>query len=86
MSPESLVRSLLRSDAPESPVHALSLLAGLTLCASLVVLVLAVWYQAVLCPKVDGQLVAALGILSGSVAALAGVVHLRSNPAQDAPR
>jgi hypothetical protein len=49
-----------------------------------VVLTLAVWYQACLDQHVDGGLVGALGIISGSVAGLAGVAyHKQGGPNGD---
>jgi hypothetical protein len=79
--PIGLLRALVDVSQPESTKRALALLAGTTLCACLALLTLAVWYQALVFQAVDGHLVAALGLISGSVAALAGVAYHK----QDGP-
>lgn len=76
-----LFRCLIRTDQPESTKRALALMAGSTLCACLSLLTMAVWYQAVMIGTVDTGLNVALGIVSGSVAALAGVAYRK----QDSP-
>ena len=76
-----MFQRLVRTDQPESTKRALALMAGGTLCFCLVVLTLAVWYQAVLIGKVDTGLNVALGIISGSVAALAGVAYRKQDEA-----
>jgi hypothetical protein len=50
-------------------------MAGGTLCFGQTVLILAVWYQALLKSAVDGNLVTCLGLVSASVAGLAGVAY-----------
>ena len=72
-----ILRLLIRTDQPESTKRALALMAGITLCSCEMILTLAVWYQAVMAAKVDGTLVAALGVLSGIVAGLAGVAYYK---------
>ena len=79
-----LFQRLIRTDQPEEVRRALMWIAGCTLCFCLVVLTLAVWYQACLDQHVDGGLVGALGIISGSVAGLAGVsYHKQGGPNGD---
>lgn len=78
--PIGLLRRLLRTDQPESTKRALALLGGLTLCSCLTLMSLAVWYQALMFQKVDGNLVAALLGLSTSVAGLAGVAYYKKEP------
>ena len=73
--PMGLFQKLVRTDQPESTKRALALMSGGTLCGCLIVLTLAVWWQALMIGKVDAGLVTALGLLSGSVAALAGVAY-----------
>lgn len=75
-----LLQRLVRTDQPESTKRFLAILAGITLCCCLSLLTLAVWYQAVVWDHVDGNLVAALGILSTSVAGLAGVAYFKPEP------
>jgi hypothetical protein len=81
---KGLLSRLLRTDCPESTPRALALLAGITLCFCLVVLTLAVWYEAVMNGHVDTGLVAALSVISGSVAILAGAVHRQAEPQEPA--
>ncbi len=66
---------LLDPAQPESTKRFLALISALTLCGCLVVLTLAVWYQALVFERVDGNLVAALGLISASVAGLAGSAY-----------
>jgi len=82
----SLFQRLVRTDQPESTKRALALMAGSTLCACLALLTLAVWYQALVDHAVDGGLVTALGLLSASVAGLAGAAYRKQEtpPAGDA--
>ena len=77
-----LLRALVRTDCPENAERALALLAGLTLCFGLVVLILAVWWQSLMNDQghVDGTLVTALFSLSASVAVLAGYIHRSAGP------
>jgi len=70
-----LFRCLIRTDQPESTKRALALLSGGTLCGCLVILTLAVWYQALVYQRVDPGLVTALGLLSAAVAGLAGAAY-----------
>jgi hypothetical protein len=77
-----LFRRLVRTDQPESTKRAVALLASCTLCFCEVVLILAIWYQAVLIGKVDPNLNYALGIISASVAGLAGVTYRKPEDPQ----
>lgn len=74
-----LVR-VLRTDQPESSKRAMALLAGITLCFCLVVLTFAAWYQAMVDHAVDSGLVTALGLISATVGALAGVAYRKPEP------
>lgn len=81
-------RAITRTDCPENAERTLALWAGGTLCFGLAVLILAVWWQALMNPggKVDGTLVAAMGVLSSSVAVLAGYIHRTAGPTSTAPQ
>ncbi|WP_306600744.1 hypothetical protein [Geothrix sp. 21YS21S-2] len=59
---------------------AIAILGAVTLCFSLTLMSLAVWYQALMFQKVDGNLVTALLGLSTSVAGLAGVAYFKKEP------
>jgi len=76
------LRAVIRTDCPENAERTLALLAGVTLCFGLVVLILAVWWQALMNDQghVDGTLVTALFALSSSVAVLAGYIHKSAGP------
>jgi len=70
-----LVTRLLRQDCPESTKRALALMSGATLCFCLVILTLAIWYQAVMDGAVNGTLYMAHLSTSATVGVLAGVAY-----------
>jgi hypothetical protein len=79
-----LFQRIIRTDQPQSSKRAIALLAAVTLCLGEMVLILAVFYQAVLIGHVDGELNVSLGLISGSVAGLAGVAYRKPEATTDA--
>lgn len=80
-----LYQRLLRRDCPESTKRALALLAGGTLCGGLLIVVLAIWWQAAFGKAVDGNLIAALTVICAAVAGLAGVAYRKPELPNAAP-
>ena len=80
-----LLQRVMRTDQPESTKRFLAILAGITLCCCLSLLTLAVWWQALMSGHVDGNLVTALGLLSASVAGLAGAAYRKQDPPPSDP-
>jgi hypothetical protein len=76
-----MFQRLIRTDQPESTKRAIALMASCTLCICELILILAIWYQAVVIGKVDSNLNYALGIISASVAGLAGVAYRKPEAA-----
>ncbi|BDU72923.1 hypothetical protein [Mesoterricola silvestris] len=81
-----LFQRLVRTDQPESTKRALAILAAMTLCSCLTLLTLAIWYQALVFQRVDGNLVAALLGISTSVATLACAAYFKKESSTPSPQ
>lgn len=76
-----IITRLLRQDCPESTKRAVALVAAGVLCLCLIIIILAVYWQAVMDGTVDGTLATVTATLTAAVVTLAGVAYRK----KDAP-